>query len=157
LRLINIAGKNAPSGGARGVAALMPGQARAPRANAIGSDARMTDATARGAAGEPDKPARCRVGPRFTAEEKWAIARWSAAMRPLGLSIDFAADHPFLREALHIKPELAEEPLWLLHKTPEGLCAVRQWPGLADVVATVEQALAIVAETMAGGSTVSTA
>jgi hypothetical protein len=88
------------------------------------------------------------TAPAFTPEELRVIAEWSVAMRRIGVSTRFDLGHVFLTEALNIVPTGADEPNWLVHKTPKGAVAVRRWPGVADIVPTVEQALAVVAQSM---------
>jgi len=88
------------------------------------------------------------TAPAFTPQELDIIADWSVAMRRLGVSTEFDLGHLFLTEALHIVPTGADDPNWLVHKTTKGTVAVRQWPGLADILPTIEHALAIVAHNL---------
>ncbi len=84
--------------------------------------------------------------PGFSPQESDAIAAWSAEMQGLGVTTEITVGHTFLSEALHVMREPADEPWWIVHKTPDGACAVRLWPGLADIVPTVPRALSIIAQ-----------
>jgi hypothetical protein len=84
--------------------------------------------------------------PAFNAQEKAIIAAWSATIQPHGLRAEISSDHTFLKEALHVTAGSAEQPRWVVHKTPAGAVAVRLWPGLADIVTTLPEALDIVAD-----------
>lgn len=88
------------------------------------------------------------TAPPFTAQELHVIAEWSVAMRRIGVSTEFYLGHLFLTEALHIAPTGADEPSWIVHKTPDGAVAMRPWPGLADIVPTMDEALSAVARAM---------
>ena len=85
-----------------------------------------------------------RVAPAFAAREKTLIARWSARMRRRGVRAEIVTEYEFLAEALRVTLHAADECCWLVHKTPPGQVAVRVWPGTADIVTTVAEALAIV-------------
>lgn len=87
-----------------------------------------------------------REAPAFTPEEKRLIDAWSDAMRARGLRIE-AALRPFetLKEAVLVFTASGNDPAWLVHKTPTGAVAVRSWPDVAQIVATVPDALAIIA------------
>ncbi len=89
------------------------------------------------------------TAPAFAPHELDIIAAWSAAMRAQGVSTHFDLGHTFLTEALQIAPTGTDDPCWLVHKTPTGNVAVRLWPGLADIVPTIEAALARVAHDLA--------
>jgi hypothetical protein len=99
-------------------------------------------------AGDAD-PALSRIAPAFRPEEKPAIFEWARQIRRYGMRVEIRAGYKSLREAVLVIPQFAEEPLWLLHKTPEGAVAVRMWPGLADIVATVPEGLAMVSAALA--------
>jgi len=87
-----------------------------------------------------------RAAPAFTAEENGMIAAWSDAIQRRGLRIETNSRfHASLDEVLLVFPHASDEPAWLLHKTPAGAVAVRWWPGVAQIVATVAEALAIIA------------
>jgi hypothetical protein len=89
--------------------------------------------------------ARRAVAPAFTVREKSAIATWSGGMRRRGARTEIATGYEFLSEVLLVRLRAADEPCWLVHKTATRRVAVRLWPGIADIVATVPEALAIVA------------
>ncbi len=89
------------------------------------------------------------IAPAFTPSEKRLIAAWSARMRRRGTVCEFNFAHPYLSEALHIMPGSADDPWWLVHKTPAGGFAVRLWPGVATIVPSVAEALALVAGAIA--------
>jgi hypothetical protein len=91
-------------------------------------------------------PAEPSLAPRFSALDKWTISHWSVSARRLGVRVELATDHMFLLEALHIGPPGAAEPTWILHKTPDGNCALRRWPGLADILPNIDVALGIVTD-----------
>jgi hypothetical protein len=71
------------------------------------------------------------------------MATWSQAMHRYGVRTEFNSGHEFLDEALHVTLGRTDET-WLVHMTPEGTVAVRLWPGLADIVPTVSDALAAI-------------
>lgn len=99
-------------------------------------------------------PSDRRASPAFTPEENEAIAAWSDAIKRRGLRIEAStAFHDLLSEVLLVFPSASNEPAWLMHKTPAGGVAVRWWPGVAVIVATVPEALAIItaASDHAGG------
>ena len=84
------------------------------------------------------------AAPAFTPFEKAAIAQWAKTVDRRGLCIEMVANDGFLAEALHVTPRLGDEPRWLVHKTPAGAIAVRLWPGLAEIVPGIDDALAII-------------
>jgi len=86
-----------------------------------------------------------RRAPGFTAEENDIIAAWSEPIRHHGLRVEIdAGRYEFLGEALLVLPCAGDEPCWVVHKTPGGAVAVRLWPGLAHIVATLPEALAMI-------------
>jgi hypothetical protein len=88
-----------------------------------------------------------RKAPRFTPEERDLIAGWAEnrVIKGRGLQIEtFSQLYEFLEEALLVSLSADSGHLWLIHKTPDGAVAVRRWPGLADIVPTMSEALAIV-------------
>ena len=84
--------------------------------------------------------------PAFSSHEKAIIAEWSATIRQHGLRAEINSAHMFLAEALHVTSGSSDEPRWVVHKTPTGAVAVRLWPGLADIVMTLPEALEIIAD-----------
>jgi hypothetical protein len=93
---------------------------------------------------DADAPARQKA-PAFTPEERDTIAAWTKAISGHGLRIETYSDlYEYLEEVLLVFPREPEESSWLIHKTPSGAVAVRMWPGLANTVGTVPEALAIV-------------
>ncbi len=84
------------------------------------------------------------IAPAFTSVEMDIIAEWAATMRPHGVGVEIDRSHRYLAEALHIIPGGGAEPLWMLHKTPDGGVALRVWPGIADIVLCVGDGLGIV-------------
>jgi hypothetical protein len=82
------------------------------------------------------------IAPAFTAGEIETIAGWAAPLLRFGVRAEINLGHAFLGQALHVLPTGPDEPWWLVHKTPDGRVAVRQWPGLATIVPTVAEALA---------------
>jgi hypothetical protein len=95
--------------------------------------------------GHDADPFNGRKAPAFTAEEHELIAQWADLVKGLDLRTDIKRDYTFLDEALHITKGSTGELRWLVHKTPEGAVAVRQWPGLAEIVPTIAEAFAIIA------------
>jgi len=89
--------------------------------------------------------------PAFTIEEHALIASWAEQIRTSDLRIEFSSGYEFVTEALLVFPSGAEEPLWMVHKTPAGAVALRLWPGVAEIVPTVSQALAAMSEAMGKG------
>ena len=89
--------------------------------------------------------------PAFTQRESDVIAAWSAGLKRPELHIEIRSDYEFLTEALHVGPGSGAEPVWLVHKTPEGRVAVRHWPGPADIVATLPDALAVIGDAIDRG------
>jgi hypothetical protein len=83
-----------------------------------------------------------RIAPAFEPEESELIAAWSTTMRERGVYSEMNRNHARLTEALHVLSGSDDEPLWLVHKTPDGTTAVRLWPGIAEIVPMVEDALA---------------
>jgi hypothetical protein len=66
-------------------------------------------------------------------------------MRRRGVYTEINLGHAFLTEALHVIAPGTDDPCWIVHKTPDDAVAVRLWPGLADIVPTVDDALAVIA------------
>lgn len=85
-----------------------------------------------------------RQAPAFSAQDHVAIAAWAETMREHGVHTRIDRSHRFLDEAIHVTLGSADGLEWLVHRTPAGAVAVRLWPGLADIVATVPDALAII-------------
>jgi hypothetical protein len=96
------------------------------------------------------------ASPRFTLLERHIIAEWSAAMQQQGVYTEINYGHAYLTEALHVIPREADETWWLIHKTPARTLAVRRWPGLADIVPNILDALVIVQHALNDGHTVAT-
>jgi hypothetical protein len=93
-----------------------------------------------------------RSAPAFTPQESAAIAAWSGEITRHGLHAEITSGYDFLKEALQVSPSSTDELLWLVHKTPAGAVAVRQWPGLADIVATIPDALRIITAAVEHGA-----
>jgi hypothetical protein len=93
------------------------------------------------------------VAPAFTPREHGVIAALAAIARRRGMRVAIDTGFEFLEEALLVAPAAAADPEWLVHKTPAGAIALRRWPGVAELVATIAEALAIIgaAEAPAGG------
>lgn len=87
-----------------------------------------------------------RICPGFEPDEAARIMAWSARMRARGVYCEINHSHVYLSEALHVLPGSHDDPWWLVHKTPEGAAAVRLWPGLARIVPSIDEALAIITE-----------
>jgi hypothetical protein len=87
-----------------------------------------------------------RKAPAFTAREIELIVRWRDQAKERGLRTEIKLGHQYLSEALHVSLASPDEPRWLVHKTPDGLVAVRQWPGVAEIVPTLADALAIITD-----------
>ncbi len=85
-----------------------------------------------------------RIAPAFAPHEAEVIAAWSATMRRRDVYTEINLSHLYLTEALHVLAGSADESWWLVHKTPDGEVAVRCWPGLAEIVPTIEDALYVV-------------
>jgi hypothetical protein len=94
-------------------------------------------------ASQPNHVARP-VAPAFSPEEHEFIGRWAEAVKPCGLRAESSADHRFLDEAVHVTGDSPDRGHWLLHKTAKGGVAVRLWPGVAEIVGTVPEALAVI-------------
>jgi len=110
-----------------------------PASAAPDRNAFSTDAAAVGGSGAGG------VAPAFTPQEHGVVAGWADAMAEHGLRIEAHADlFEGFAEILMVSPTAHDEPLWLVHKTPAGDVAVRLWPGLADIVPTLAEALAMV-------------
>jgi hypothetical protein len=113
-----------------------------------GSDARprssIVTAPSDPGARSADRPERP-CAPAFTPDDRHCIAAWSDRLRRLGLSVEFNTGHRFLAEALHIASVATPERIWVIHKTPDNRVAVREWPGTADLVASLTDALVLVA------------
>jgi hypothetical protein len=90
------------------------------------------------------------AAPAFAPDDKAMIAEWSAAMRGRGVRAEIVANEGLLTEALHVTASAADESWWLVHRTPSGAVAVRLWPGIAEIVATVAEALAVIAAALDG-------
>jgi hypothetical protein len=86
--------------------------------------------------------------PAFTDQDMEVIAAWEKAVQQYRLRIEIDNDHEFLPGALTITPAAADEPRWIVHRTPAGTVAVRPWPGVADVVPTVQEALDRIADAL---------
>jgi hypothetical protein len=85
-----------------------------------------------------------RTAPRFSRREKAFIDGWSLGVKVHGFRSQLASYPPFIVESLHVTIDGTDDPLWVVHKTPAGAFAARHWPGIADVVSTLQDALAIV-------------
>jgi hypothetical protein len=91
-------------------------------------------------------PRRVAKAPPFTPEQHAAIADWAAAMREHRLLVTVKASmFRHFDEMLVVSAAADGEILWLAHRTPAGAVAVRPWPGLAEIVQTVQEALAVIA------------
>jgi hypothetical protein len=132
--VVRPAGGNAASGGHENSqnTAEAPVLARSEKLTAAGGRGRARSVAGSGA-------------PAFNAQEKTIITAWSATIQHYGLRTEINSNHAFLAEALHVIAGADDEPSWVVHKTPEGQVAVRMWPGLADIVMTLAEALAIIA------------
>lgn len=82
--------------------------------------------------------------PRFSAQEHELISAWVDKMRNGGLRTEVTSEYKLIEEALVVIPWGETEPLWMVHKTPTGAVAVRLWPGPAEIVPTVAEALAMI-------------
>jgi hypothetical protein len=89
------------------------------------------------------------LAPRFLPADKKQVIVWSAEMRHRGFTAEFTTSHIYLSEAVQIGLDGDRLFSWLIHMTPTGAVAVRRWPGVAQIVPTMSDALAIV--TAAGG------
>ncbi len=87
-----------------------------------------------------------RKSPAFTRHEHGIISAWTKTIEPTGLCTKIHSDHEFLTEALHVTNRDTGDILWLVHKTNDGAVAVRLWPGLADIVPSLTDALALITE-----------
>lgn len=83
------------------------------------------------------------VAPPFTREDRETVTAWLDQMTRCGMSVEITTRHAFLAEALQIVSVSTEERLWLIHKTPDGRAAVREWPGIATIVPTIADALSL--------------
>lgn len=77
----------------------------------------------------------------FAAHEKQLIAAWARYIARRGLHAGFTSSYRFLPEALQVRALDTADPCWLVHKTPGGDVAVRLWPGVAEIVPTLAEAL----------------
>ena len=84
--------------------------------------------------------------PGFSSQERDMITAWAETLSVRGLRIEITSAHQFLDESLYVMLGSTDDTGWLIHKTPEGTVAVRLWPGLADIVPTVTDALAVITE-----------
>ena len=91
----------------------------------------------------------CVTAPRFTAREQRAIAAWARHIARHGLHAGLTSSYRFLPEALHVRSLDTADPCWLVHKTPDGDVAVRLWPGVAEIVPTLAEALDRIADAAA--------
>jgi hypothetical protein len=91
-----------------------------------------------------DQPVDFRAAPAFAGRERALIRSWSSLMNRRGIRTEITRTHMFLKEALHVLPLRDRDSAWLVHKTPDGSVAVRRWPGIAQIVPTMSEALAIV-------------
>jgi hypothetical protein len=91
-----------------------------------------------------DQPVDFRAAPAFAGRERALIRSWSSLMNRRGIRTEITCAHRFLKEALHVLPLRDSDSAWLVHKTPDGAVAVRRWPGIAQIVPTMSEALAIV-------------
>lgn len=80
------------------------------------------------------------------------IRSWSLLMKRRGIRTEITHAHIFLKEALSVQPPRESDPGWLVHKTPDGAVAVRRWPGIARIVPTMSEALAIVGGSLGSAS-----
>jgi hypothetical protein len=94
-----------------------------------------------------DTPPRLYVrAPAFTQEQHEAIADWAVAMREHDLHVAVHAElFGHIEELLVVSAASGGRILWLIHRTPDGAVALRPWPGLAEIVQTVPEALAMIA------------
>jgi transcriptional regulator with XRE-family HTH domain len=86
----------------------------------------------------------------FTAAEKEIVATWSESILQYELEVYYDDSYQFIQEALCVCRSPADDLRWLVHKTPDGDIAVRQWPGLAEIMATLPEALRFISATEAG-------
>jgi hypothetical protein len=95
-----------------------------------------------------EQPVDFRAAPPFAGRERALIRSWSALMERRGIRTEITRAHMFLKEALHVLPLRDSDSAWLVHKTADGAVAVRRWPGIAQIVPTMSEALAIVGGSM---------
>ena len=85
------------------------------------------------------------TAPDFTAQEHGRVAAWQDSVRDRGLCLETRPDICDIPgEFLLVAPCPGGKPAWLAHKTEAGAVAVKTWQGLADIVATVPEPLAII-------------
>ncbi len=91
---------------------------------------------------EPTKDGRA---PAFTPEEHRVIAGWKVDSTTHDMRVEIYTElFGIFDEAILVSSREHGDQMWLIHKTPAGSVAVRLWPGLADIVETVAEALAVV-------------
>lgn len=88
------------------------------------------------------------LGSSFTPEDIQLISRWSETLGNYGLQAEITHGHRSLGSAFIVRPVGDTEPLWMMHKTPDGACAIRLWPGLAEIVPTIPDGLAFIERAM---------
>jgi len=88
------------------------------------------------------------LAPPFDPDERIAIAAWLDDLKDDRFRAELTTESPFLTEALYICALADDEPRWIIHKTRDGRFATREWPGLADIVMTIEECFADVSEAM---------
>lgn len=83
--------------------------------------------------------------PAFTLHEHHVIAEWNEDVAAHDMRVETHAGlFGIFDEALLVSSRRGDDRIWLIHKTPAGRVAVRLWPGLADIVPTIADALAVV-------------
>jgi hypothetical protein len=84
----------------------------------------------------------------FTLREHEVIAGWVSATSQHCWRAGIRLDRVFLDEALRVTLDPADEILWLVQWTGEDTVAVRAWPGVAELVPTIEAALVMIERAM---------
>ncbi len=92
---------------------------------------------------EPGRPTNA---PPFDPQEKTLIAAWSEHIATRGYRTAISTHYQNLDEVLLVYERFGEPPRWIIHKTPDGLVAARDWPGIAMIVPAIPEAL----ETISG-------
>lgn len=82
-----------------------------------------------------------RKAPEFTLPERAEVSAWAKGLRALGYLTGYEHGYEFLDEALLVFFGQKPEPLWMVHKVPDGRFAVRWWPGPGQLTATLAMAL----------------
>jgi hypothetical protein len=65
-------------------------------------------------------------------------------MRPRGLRVEIDWRHRYLEEAVHVFHGARDTPSWLVFPAVDGGFGVAPFPGPAEIVPTLEAALAMV-------------